>query len=669
MGWLFTIGVAVSVLWAVATLWVLFFKWLWWWSGGCRSTARCPKFPPLQNLPTDPLRPTLSKKEFPTEADAVVIGSGPSGLVTAIMLARQGKSVLVLEQHDRVGGGLHTFEHAGWEFDTGFHYSGSLSPGQPLRKIVDSLTEGFGGRFGGGVEWTFLQDGPLDNGVFDKVEFLSGSAFPDQFGVPAGRHNWISALKKRFPGEVAAIERYEKDVDSVAKFSLALQVWRTLPKRLRALTEWMVKPAVLKLSQKTGREGLDELTDNLELKALLGYVSLGCLGAPTSEIAYSLVPGLHHHFAAGAAYPSGGPSSLCRGLLYELHKAGGRVMVSAKVSQINVTGGVVTGVQVDRPTKGRSRTCSTKRQVDRIDEDLEYNPEQGYRESWDTGGGVKVTAPTVITSVGLHTTVEQLLEPDDITEETKDRVRALERTNGHLFVFVGLNGSPEDLKLPRANHWIFPELDLDRGMARFHAEGLDADSDYAFGYVGIAFPSAKDSDWSHRHPDRATAVILAGDMPWDWFAEWADARVKYRGREYAALKERIGDRLLEMMLERYPHLRDRVEYLSVGTPLDTAFYLAKSHGESYGLKMTPGKARANVEWLAPEIAGMPEGLFFTGQEVTCNGFAPSVLSALMCVAATEGPLFWFQIIPMLGGLGGTIAAFIRGWPIVGRLVS
>ena len=124
-----------------------------------------------------------------------------------------------------------------------------------------------------------------------------------------------------------------------------------------------------------------------------------------------------------------------------------------------------------------------------------------------------------------------------------------------------------------------------------------------------------------------------------------------------------------MMLERYPHLRDRVEYLSVGTPLDTAFYLAKSHGESYGLKMTPGKARANVEWLAPEIAGMPEGLFFTGQEVTCNGFAPSVLSALMCVAATEGPLFWFQIIPMLGGLGGTIAAFIRGWPIVGRLVS
>ena len=61
-----------------------------------------------------------------------------------------------------------------------------------------------------------------------------------------------------------------------------------------------------------------------------------------------------------------------------------------------------------------------------------------------------------------------------------------------------------------------------------------------------------------------------------------------------------------------------VEYLSVGTPLDTAFYLNKSHGESYGLKMTPGKARANVEWLAPEIAGMPEGLFFTGQ--ACPSF-------------------------------------------------
>lgn len=55
----------------------------------------------------------------PEALDAIIIGSGVGGLTAAALLAKAGKRVLILEQHDQAGGCTHTFENKGFEFDVG----------------------------------------------------------------------------------------------------------------------------------------------------------------------------------------------------------------------------------------------------------------------------------------------------------------------------------------------------------------------------------------------------------------------------------------------------------------------------------------------------------------------------------------------------------------------
>ena len=49
----------------------------------------------------------------------VIIGAGPGGLAAAMLLARAGADVEVLERHGVVGGRSATIEHEGFRFDRG----------------------------------------------------------------------------------------------------------------------------------------------------------------------------------------------------------------------------------------------------------------------------------------------------------------------------------------------------------------------------------------------------------------------------------------------------------------------------------------------------------------------------------------------------------------------
>ena len=110
---------------------------------------------------------------------------------------------------------------------------------------------------------------------------------------------------------------------------------------------------------------------------------------------------------------------------------------------------------------------------------------------------------------------------------------------GHGCLYIGLKGSPESLKLPKNNLWIYPEgVDHDQAVADY----LE-DQDRPFPVVYISFPAAKDPSWNARYPDRSTIDVITL-LPYETFAQWEGTQWMHRGAEYEALKEQIAQRLL-----------------------------------------------------------------------------------------------------------------------------
>ena len=650
-----------------------------------RRVSQCPPFSDAAFEPIDdPLKRGLNRQNLPHQADVIIVGAGPSGLTTASLLAQRGKRVLVLEQHDRAGGGLHSFVEKGqYEFDTGFHYSGELGPREPLRKIVDFVT---GGR--GKVEWSAIGDCQVQPGIYDQVHFLNETYdFTDTdnnrkekpFNVPGGKEEWIQELKQTFPDEIPAIESYIQDMEACMKTGLLYAIWRSLPHEsfLARITRPFLAAPAIKYATQVASERLDQLTSNVRLKAVLGYISLGCCAICPDELQYSVCLGLHAHFRDGAFYPVNGPSAVAKGMVTTIQKHGGVVLVRALVDR----------VLVEPTSNGKVKTVGVL---------------------LGKGKGIAVRAPIVISSIGLRETVKGLLRtPDDagphsinsafsgkqlsyyqlnsLLEQPTDSLfrdplppaqrqelfslmEKLPWGKGHIYGFVGIKCNADEvpfLQLPKRNCWFLPSYNLREGVDAFlNSEPLNntgSDSLTPFGYIGLAFPSEKDPSYQERYSSKSggrskivTAAFVAGDVPWKWFEPYADTRVHKRGKEYERLKESFKQQLLEVLYMKYPQVKGRVEYVDLGTPVDTRTYLGRLTGASYGIPPTIAKAKADSTWLRPRVSLLPEGMFLVGQDVQVDGFAPAVLSGLVCTAAIEGVLAWLDVIPMLGGVLETV---------------
>ncbi|MEJ2580223.1 MAG: NAD(P)/FAD-dependent oxidoreductase [Acidobacteriota bacterium] len=383
-----------------------------------------------------------------------------------------------------------------------------------------------------------------------------------------GREAWRDRMHAYFPEEKAGIDRYLALVREALVGARTFFAEKAMPGPAALIAGPWLRRKFLRASDRT-----------------LGEV----LGLPPSRASFVIHAMIFNHYLGGAAYPVGGASRIAESIAPVIEAAGGEIALRAEVASIVVEGGRAVGVRM--------------------------------------ADGRQIRAPLVVSDVGVPNTVHRLMpEGTPGREALRSTLRKTGRSASHICLYAGFDETDEELGLGRSNLWVYHSPDQDGDLARYLADP-EAPVPLAF----ISFPSAKDPDFTRRHPGKATVEVV-GIAPYERFRRWEDTKWMRRGDDYEALKEELSGQLIEVLEREVPQIAGKIAYSELSTPLSTRHFAAYGEGEIYGLDHTPSRFRERA--LRPRT-GL-KGFYLTGADVCTAGVAGALFGAVLSASAILG---------------------------------
>ncbi|WP_320664684.1 carotenoid isomerase [Prochlorococcus sp. MIT 1223] len=266
--------------------------------------------------------------------DAIVIGSGIGGLVTASQLSAKGAKVLVLESYLIPGGSGGSFKRKGYTFDVGA-----------------SMIFGFGNQGYTNLLTRALSDvGEECETIPDPVQLAYHLPNNLEVAVKRDYQEFISDLCSCFPHEESGIKKfYQKCWDvfncldampllSIEDPKYLAKVFFKAPFSCLGLAKW--------LPVNVGEIASQYIKD----PELLRFIDIECFC--WSVMPASLTPMINagmvfsDRHAGGINYPKGGVGKIAEGLVKGLEKNGGKIKYKSKVKRVLVRKNKAYGVEL-----------------------------------------------------------------------------------------------------------------------------------------------------------------------------------------------------------------------------------------------------------------------------------------------------------------------------------
>lgn len=453
--------------------------------------------------------------------DAIIIGAGHNGLVTACYLARAGKKVLVLERRYVVGGACVTEEtFPGYKVSTAA-YVNSL-----FRKDI-------------------IQELRLHDHGFAVLERNPSSFTP----FPDGRYLLIGPDRQMTTREISKFSH--KDAENYPKYEAMLErVADVIEPTLEMRPPNLLRPGLGDLwrlfqlgrsFQKLGPSGMSEALEILtgpastvldrwfeseQLKATLATDAvIGAMAAPsmpgTAYVLFHHVMGETNGKRGVWAYVKGGMGGLTQALASAARSMGAVIRTDAEVRQINVKGGMAVGVTLTN--------------------------------------GDEYTAPIVASNADANVTFNKLMDNRLLPPAFAESVNRITYDSASLKINVAVSELPDFKAAPgtqpgphhRGTIHICPDTD----------------------YLERAYDDAKYGRPSEQPILECTipsvvdpSVAPAGQHLISMFIQYAP--YKLRESTWDAERDKFADRCFDVLQEYAPNFKQSVIARQVLTPLD-----------------------------------------------------------------------------------------------------
>ena len=257
-----------------------------------------------------------------------------------------------------------------------------------------------------------------------------------------------------------------------------------------------------------------------------------------------------------------------------------------------------------------------------------FHEEGGELTYVEDANGKKYHADYFISNVHPARTLE-MLETDMIRNAYRNRIKSLENSLSAFMVNITLK--PEMMKYEKTNYYCFLQDDVWQTMDH-------TDETWPLSYCLFYSASSKSDTY-------AEAITLMAYMKYEEVEKWKDSfntvlTPDSRGEEYENYKKAKADKLINLVNERFPGLKDAVLSYYCATPLTFRDYMGTHDGSIYGIAKNykdPLKTFISPRTRIPN-------LLFAGQNVNLHGVLGVAISSLVTCSEILGMEFLINSI-------------------------